>query len=121
MSELDIIHAKLAAFADARDWHQFHSPKNLAMALSVEVAELMEHFQWLTEAQSNTLPADAIQAVSEEIADVQMYLLLLSQQLNIDVVDAVHKKMQKNEIKYPVDQVKGKAHKYSAYTAEKNE
>jgi NTP pyrophosphatase (non-canonical NTP hydrolase) len=121
MSELDVIHAKLAAFSDARDWGQFHSPKNLAMALSVEVAELMEHFQWLTEAQSSSLPKDAVQAISEEIADVQLYLLLLSQQLNVDVVDAVHKKMQKNEMKYPVDRVKGKAHKYSSYVTDSDE
>ena len=115
MSELDIIHDKLAAFADARDWHQFHSPKNLVMALSVEVAELMEHFQWLTEPQSLELPEEAVQAISEEIADVQMYLLLLSQRLNVDVIDAVNKKMQKNAVKYPVEKVKGKAHKYSSY------
>jgi dCTP diphosphatase len=118
MSDLDKISEQLALFANARDWDQFHSPKNLAMALSVEVAELMEHFQWLTEQQSTELNHEAITAISEEIADVQMYLVMLSKKLNVDILTAVNKKIEKNEARYPTERVKGKAHKYSHYTSE---
>lgn len=117
MNELDDIRTKLANFAKERDWDQYHSPKNLAMALSVETSELMEHFQWLTEQQSKELDTEVTEAIAEEIADVQIYLLILSEKLNIDVIDAVTQKIKKNEEKYPADKVKGKTQKYLHYTS----
>lgn len=110
---LDPLRDQLRAFASARDWDQFHSPKNLAMALSVEASELLEHFQWLTEAQSRDLSDEAKQAVREEIADVLLYLIRLADQLGIDPIAAAHEKMIANEKKYPVDKARGTAKKYT--------
>jgi len=93
---------RLQAFADARDWNQFHSPKNLAMALSVEAAELQEIFQWMTEAQSRELSASQRIALADEIADVQIYLARIADMANIDIEAAVEKKLVKNAMKYPV-------------------
>ncbi len=103
----------LREFSSQRDWDQFHSPKNLASALTVEAAELLEHFQWLTEAQSRELPADKRVAVGEEMADVLLYLLRLSDQLNIDLVEAAKRKMTLNAAKYPVDRSRGTSKKYT--------
>ena len=103
----------LREFSSQRDWDQFHSPKNLASALTVEAAELLEHFQWLTEAQSRELPADKRVAVGEEMADVFLYLLRLSDQLNIDLVDAARRKLALNAAKYPVDKSRGTSKKYT--------
>ena len=114
-SDLLLLRDKLRAFAEARDWDQFHSPKNLSMALMVEVAELMEHFQWLTEAQSAELPPGDQQAVGEELADILLYLVRLSDKLNIDLHEAALLKLEKNALKYPAEQVRGTAKKYSAY------
>lgn len=110
---LDILRDQLRAFAAARDWEQFHSPKNLSMALSVEAAELMEHFQWLTEEQSRNLPPGTRQAVKEEIADVLVYLVRLADRLDIDPLEAAREKMAANEAKYPVDKARGTARKYT--------
>lgn len=104
----------LRRFADERDWNQFHSPKNLVMALSVETAELMEHFQWLTEEESRALDPEQLDAVADEIADVQLYLVRLADQLRIDLPQALRCKAAKNEIKYPADMVKGSAKKFHA-------
>jgi dCTP diphosphatase len=112
---LDDLRNRLQAFATERDWDQFHSPKNLAMALSVEVAELAEHFQWLTEQQSRSLSSEAKQRVAEEVADVQIYLVRLADKLGIDIGDAVAAKMEVNRLKYPADKVRGKADKYTQY------
>lgn len=92
----------LRKFAAERDWEQFHSPKNLASALSVEAAELLEHFQWLTDAQSQALSEDKRVEVGHEMADVLLYLLQLADKLGIDLVDAAHRKMALNAVKYPV-------------------
>lgn len=100
-------------FAEARDWPQFHTPKNLAMALSVEAAELLECFQWLTPEQSIRLAAAERRAVEEEIADVLLYLLRLSDVLGIDPLQAAQRKMVINARKYPVATAKGSARKYS--------
>ena len=105
----------LCAFRDERDWAQFHSPKNLAMAISVECSELLEHFQWLTEAQSKTLPEDIKSEVAYEMADVLNYLLLLADQLNVDLLASAKQKIALNAKKYPADQAKGSAAKYTAY------
>ena len=88
-------------FARARDWPRFHSPKNLASALIVEAAELLEPFQWLTEEESRQLPAERRQAVAEECADVLLYLVQLADQTGIDVEQAVERKLAKNSLKHP--------------------
>lgn len=104
---------KLRKFAQERDWEQFHSPKNLAMALSVEVSEIVEHFQWVTQAESDNLDSDKLAAIKEEIADVMIYLTRLADRLGIDPVQAAEEKMRINEKKYPVEKSKGIAAKYT--------
>ncbi|MFT6153708.1 MAG: NTP pyrophosphatase (non-canonical NTP hydrolase), partial [Bermanella sp.] len=111
----EILKTKLQAFADERDWDQFHSPKNLSMALSVEASELVECFQWLTEEQSKNLSPDQYQAIVDEMADVQIYLLRLATKLNVNILEAVEQKMVKNAAKYPADLVKGSVKKYTEY------
>jgi NTP pyrophosphatase (non-canonical NTP hydrolase) len=106
---------RLHDFAEERDWDQFHSPKNLSMALIAEAAELVEHFQWLTEKQSNELSSDKLQEVEQEIADIQIYLIRIADKLGIDVLDAVQKKIALNEAKYPADKVRGSSKKYTEY------
>ncbi len=103
----------LRSFAKARDWEQFHTPKNLACALTVEASELLEHFQWLTEAQSQTLAPDKKDQVAAEAADVFLYLLQLCDRLGIDLVAAAKQKMLANAEKYPVASARGNAKKYS--------
>jgi len=92
---------RLRAFARARDWGRFHAPKNLASALVVEAGELLEPFQWLTEAQSRDLPPDTKEAVAQEMADVLLYLVQLSTALDVDLIDAAQRKMVINARKYP--------------------
>jgi dCTP diphosphatase len=104
---------KVKRFAKERDWDQFHSPKNLSMALSVECAELMEHFQWLTENQSNRLGRRKRHEVEMELADIQIYLIRLSQVLKLDLVAAANSKLLENARKYPVDKARGSAKKYT--------
>lgn len=99
--DLAAIRQRLREFAEERDWEQFHSPKNLAMALSVEAAELVEHFQWLTEAQSRSPDAVDRRAVATEIADVQIYLVMLADKLGVDIERAVMDKISANAVKYP--------------------
>jgi NTP pyrophosphatase (non-canonical NTP hydrolase) len=112
-NELQILTESLRDFAKARDWEQFHSPKNLASALSVEAAELLEHFQWLTEAQSRELPAVKRDEVAAEAADVLLYLLQLCDKLGIDLAQAAHQKLLVNAEKYPVERSRGSPRKYS--------
>lgn len=106
---------QLKKFRQERDWDQYHSPKNLVMALVVEAGELAEHFQWLTEKQSSSLPPDKLAQVREEIGDVLIYLANLCDKLGIDPVDAAHEKLQKNRLKYPAAMVRGKSTKYNEY------
>lgn len=113
--DLQELKIQLRQFADKRDWNQFHSPKNLAMALSVEVAELLEHFQWLSEEESCNLPPAIKSEVAEEIADVQIYLVRLADKLGIDILDSAEVKLQSNNQKYPTSRVKGSSKKYSHY------
>jgi dCTP diphosphatase len=103
----------LRKFAEERDWDQFHSPKNLASALAVEAAELLERFQWLTEDQSRNLPPDELRKVREEMADVLNYLVRLADKLDVNLLEAARDKMQLNALKYPADKVRGSATKYS--------
>lgn len=114
-SDLLLLRDKLRAFAEARDWDQFHSPKNLSMALMVEVAELMEHFQWLTETQSADLAAQQKAEVADELADVLLYLVRLSDKLGVNLLEAALHKMEKNALKYPAELVRGSARKASEY------
>ena len=113
MQSLEQIKIRLREFAAERDWDQFHSPKNLAMALIVEAAELVEHFQWLTEEQSQTLPPDKLAEVEQEIADIQIYLIRLADKLGVDMEKAVNAKIELNEKKYPAEKVRGSAVKYN--------
>ena len=112
---LEQLRRQLAAFADQRDWQQFHSPKNLAMALIAEAAELVEHFQWLTEDQSRQLEPEKKAAVSLELADILIYLIRTADQLNIDLIASALDKVQINEQRYPVDKVRGKAMRAEEY------
>lgn len=103
------------AFAQARDWEKFHSPKNLSMALAGEAGELLEHFQWLTEAQSNALSDAKREAVALELADIMIYLLRISERLSIHLGEAVERKMAINEQRYPADKVRGDARRAGEY------
>ncbi len=113
MQEIKKISEKLRHFVHERDWAQFHSPKNLAMALSVEVSEILEELQWLTEEQSRNLPAEKVEKIRHEIADVCIYLIMLADKYDIDLIDAVTDKIRINEINYPVEKAKGNAKKYT--------
>ena len=113
MESLKQIKTRLRKFAVERDWDQFHSPKNLSMALSAEVAEIVEHFQWLTEEQSKNLPQDKLDEVETELADTLIYLIRLADKLDIDLLAAAQSKIEVNEQKYPVDKAKGNAKKYT--------
>jgi len=106
---------KLREFAKERDWEQFHSPKNLAMALSVEVAEIVEIFQWLTQEESRNLDSEKLERVKEEMADVMIFLTNLADKFGVDPIQAAKEKIRKNERNYPVEKVKGKALKYTEY------
>ncbi len=106
---------RLAEFARRRDWEQFHSPKNLSMALAGEAGELLEHFQWLTEAQSRALPAEKKEAVALEMADIFIYLLRLAERLDIDLMDAAWRKVAINEQRYPAERVRGDARRAEEY------
>lgn len=99
----------MADFVARREWNRYHSPKNLAMSLAVEAAELMEHFQWLTaeEARRAAEDAETAEAVADEMADVLAFLLSLANATGVDLADSFRRKMAKNELKYPVDEVKG--------------
>jgi dCTP diphosphatase len=112
-SEIQTLTQSLRDFAKERDWEQFHSPKNLATALTVEASELLEHFQWLTEEQSRDLPAAKQAEVAAEAADVLLYLLQLCDKLGIDLVQAARLKLVVNAEKYPVDRARGSSRKYT--------
>lgn len=112
VTRLDQLRDALRAFTAARDWERFHSPKNLAMALAGETGELLEHFQWLTEAQSRDLPPDVKQAVALEMADVLLYLVRLADKLDVDLLEAAHRKIGLNALKYPAEKFRGSSRKY---------
>jgi NTP pyrophosphatase (non-canonical NTP hydrolase) len=107
------LRAALRQFAADRDWDAFHSPKNLAAALTVEAAELLEHFQWLGEQESRSLDAAKREAVGEELADVLLYLVRIADKLEIDLASAARRKLARNAEKYPVDKARGSHRKYT--------
>ena len=113
--DINALKKQLREFAEQREWQGFHSPKNLVMAMNVEVAELMEHFQWLTEEQSNNLDASTFDEVQYEVADVFIYLVRLADRLGVDLDAVVEEKIQRNAAKYPADKCKGSAAKYTEY------
>lgn len=112
-NDLETLRARLAEFAAARDWDQFHNPKNLAMALAGEAGELLEHFQWLSFEQAADLPANTRAEVALECADVLLFLLRLCDKLDIDLAQAAYKKLELNAKKYPIEKSRGKATKYN--------
>ena len=105
---------ELRVFAAERDWDQFHSPRNLATALAVEAAELLEPFQWLTDEESRSLPPETLAAVEEELADVLLYLVRLADRLDVDLAAAARAKIVRNGEKYPVEKARGSSRKYDA-------
>jgi dCTP diphosphatase len=115
MRDLEELRARVRAFVAERDWERFHSPKNLAMALSVEASELVELFQWLTEDESAALDEARRRRVAEEMADVLWFLVRLSDRLDIDLLEAAGRKLTANAEKYPADRVRGQSRKYSDY------
>ena len=113
--QMAVLKARLRQFAAVRDWEQFHSPKNLAMALVGEAGELAAQFQWLDAAQSAALPAAKREAVAQEMADVLIYLVRLADKLDVDLLQAAVAKMDLNEQRYPSELVRGSAAKYDEY------
>lgn len=111
-AEHEALKQTLREFARERDWGPFHSPKNLAAALSVEAGELLEHFQWLTEADSRSLGSDKRAEIAQEMADVFIYLLQLSDHLGVDLIEAAQAKIVVNAKKYPVDLTRGTIRKH---------
>jgi NTP pyrophosphatase (non-canonical NTP hydrolase) len=116
IDSLDTLRRRIREFAEARAWERYHSPKNLVMALSVEAAELLEPFQWLTPEQSRQLSADQREAVRQEIADVLIYLTRLADVLDIDLLDAAADKLALNARKYPVEKAHGNALKSTEFS-----
>jgi NTP pyrophosphatase (non-canonical NTP hydrolase) len=113
MSEINNLLDRLRVFATDRDWEQFHSPKNISMALAVEASELLEHFQWMTEADSRALDPEQKAEVADEVADVFLYILRLCDQMDIDLIKTANQKIDKNALKYPVEKSKGRSTKYN--------
>ena len=114
-TDFDRIKKQVRQFVVERDWDQFHSPKNLSMALIVEAAEMVEHFQWLTEEQSCNLSGEKLAEIELELADIQIYLISLAEKLQLDLITAVDKKLALNAQKYPADKVRGSSKKYTEY------
>ena len=113
MKELTELRDALRRFAAERDWDPFHSPKNLAISLSVEAAELLEHFQWVSEAESSALTPESRAKVREELADVLLYLVRLADKLDLDLIESAREKLRVNAAKYPIDKARGNAKKYT--------
>lgn len=115
MDQLEQLRMRIAEFARDRDWDQFHSPKNLAMALIVEAGELVEQFQWLKQSESHELKGEKLRAVEDELADIMVYLVRIADRLDIDLMAAANRKMDSNGAKYPADKVRGSSKKYTEY------
>lgn len=112
---IDLLINRVNQFVEERDWAQFHSPKNLAMAMIVEAGEVVEHFQWMTEQQSRNLDAQTKEQVGQELADTFVYLLRIAEVCGIDLIEASNKKIDLNAKKYPVEKARGSNAKYTQY------
>jgi dCTP diphosphatase len=112
---INALRARVNQFVEERDWAQFHSPKNLAMAMIVEAGEVVEHFQWMTEQESRHLDATTKEQVGQELADTLVYLMRIAEVCGIDLLDAANKKIDLNAKKYPVEECKGSNAKYTNY------
>jgi NTP pyrophosphatase (non-canonical NTP hydrolase) len=115
INSVEELRDRLRLFAAERDWDQFHTPKNLSMALIAEAAELVEHFQWVDGSSSHLLDEKVRPSVEEEIADIFIYLVRISDKLGIDLYAAAERKIAINARKYPADRVRGSARKYTEY------
>lgn len=113
MSEVKNIIEKIKKFRDDRDWMQFHDPKNMAVSIILEASELLEHFQWKTIKEVEEYANQNQDEIKDEIADIALYLFELADNLDIDLIDAMGKKLAKNEKKYPVEKAKGRHTKYN--------
>jgi dCTP diphosphatase len=113
MKNVDILTDRIIAFRNARDWKQFHNPKDVALSLVLEATEVMEHFQWKSKEEIEKYVGTNKEEIGEELADVLYWVLLMSYDLKIDVLKALEKKILKNEEKYPVEKAKGKNTKYN--------
>ncbi len=113
MSDIKKLTDKILAFRDARDWKQFHNPKDVALSLVLEASEVLEHFQWKNTKEIEKYIKTNKTDIGEELADVLYWVLLMSKDLNIDIVEALEKKIKRNEQKYPVKKSKGKHTKYT--------
>lgn len=118
MTDLEDLQKDVQTFVQNRDWEQYHSPKNLAMALSVETSELVEEFQWKTDEESYQLDTEELESVKSEIGDVFIYLLMISEKFDLNPVEAAREKLETNKARYPVEQAKGSASKYTEYQHE---
>lgn len=113
LDDFSNLQSRIRRFTEQRDWQQFHSAKNLSMALGVEAAEIMEHFMWLSQSESDTLESGKLEEVSSELADTFVYLLMLADRLGIDLITTALQKMDVNERKYPVEKARGSNKKYT--------
>ena len=113
MDEIDKMTARIEAFRDARDWKQFHNPKDVSLSLVLEATEVMEHFQWKSKEEIDEYVKTNKVDIADELADVLYWALLMSKDLDINLMNALERKMQKNEAKYPVEKAKGKHTKYN--------
>lgn len=113
MSDVDRLTKKIIKFRDARDWHQFHNPKDVAISLSLEASEVLEHFQWKSKEEIGEYIKTNKAEIGEELADVLYWVLLMSHDLKIDIASALEKKLEKNARKYPIRKAKGKHTKYT--------
>lgn len=115
MTNIQNLIQKIIMFRDERDWSQFHTPKNLAISLSLEASEVLEHFQWKTDKEIKDYLISNKEEIADELGDVLNYLLLLANRADIDIVQATENKIKKNEEKYPIEKVKGSSKKYTEY------
>ena len=113
MKNIKNLTERIIAFRDARDWKQFHNPKDVALSLVLEAGEVMEHFQWKSKEEMDKYVIEHKEEIGDELADVLYWILLMSNDLKIDVLKALEKKLKKNEDKYPVEKAKGKHTKYN--------
>jgi len=113
MNDIKDITGKIKKFRDERDWMQFHDPKNMAVSIILEASELLEHFQWKTTEEVEKYAKQNLAEIRDEIADIALYLFELSDNLGINLTDAMEQKLKKNEMKYPVEKAKGKHTKYN--------